>query len=216
MKYTELDKAIMIGLALGNGYINSNGRLEITHCEKQKEYCVYKAKLLHSVCGGRDIKVCKIQNEYTQRKDGKLIEHAINTKYRFRKQCKHFKYFRDLLYKNGKKTITREILDMMTPLSIALWFLDNGSLVRKKQGNESPGPYTTTIYTYATKKENEIIRDYFLEKYNVKWNVVPANIHKEDQYMIRCGQTESRKFLAIIRDIVRNNIPSMSYKVLDI
>ena len=72
------------------------------------------------------------------------------------------------------------------------------------------------IYTYATKKENEIIRDYFLEKYNVKWNVVPANIHKEDQYMIRCGQTESRKFLAIIRDIVRNNIPSMSYKVLDI
>lgn len=216
MKFTELDKAIMIGLILGDGYITPNGRIEICHCEKQKDYCIFKAKLLHSVCGGKDIKVEKIQNEYTKRKNGKLIEHSIYTKYRFRKQCKHFKYFRDLLYKNGRKTITTEILEMLTPLSIALWFLDDGSLVRKKQGDKSHGPYTTMIYTYATKEENELIRDYFLKKYNVKWNVVPANVHKENQYMIRCGQTESRKFLSIIRDIVRKKIPSMNYKVLDI
>lgn len=216
MKFTELDKAIMIGLALGDGYINPNGRLEIIHCEKQKEYCIFKAKLLHSVCGGSDIKVEKIEKEYTKRQNGKLIEHSICTKYRFRKQCKHFKYFRDLLYKDGKKTITKEVLELLNPLSIALWYLDDGSLVRKQQGNKKPGPYTTMIYTYATKKENELIRDYFLEKYNMKWNVVSANIHKEDQYMIRCDQTESKKFLAIIRDIVREKIPSMSYKVLDI
>ncbi len=216
MNFTKLDKAIMIGLTLGDGYINPNGRFEIAHCEKQKDYCIFKAKLLHSVCGGKDVKVEKIETEYTKRQNGKLIEHSIYTKYRFRKQCKHFKYFRNLLYKDGKKTITKEVLQMLTPLSIALWFLDDGSLVRRKQLDKSPGPYATMIYTYTTKEENELIRDYFLEKYGVKWNVVPANIHQENQYMIRCGQAESRKFLAIIRDIVREKIPSMSYKVLDI
>ena len=216
MKYTKLDKAIMIGLTLGDGYLNPNGRLEVAHCEKQKDYCIFKAKLLHSVCGGKDIKVKEIQQEYTKKQNGKLVEHSIKTIYRFRKQCKHFKYFRNLLYKEGKKTITKEVLEMLTPLSIALWFLDDGSLVRKKQADGSPGPYTTMIYTFLSKEENELIRDYFLEKYGIRWNVVPANIHKENQYMIRCGQVESRKFLSIIRDIVKEKIPSMSYKVLDI
>ena len=34
--------------------------------------------------------------------------------------------------------------------------------------------------------------------------------------MLRCGQTEGRKFLSIIREIVRTKVPSMQYKVLDI
>ena len=57
MKLTEKDKSILIGLLLGDGYIDDKGRICIEHGEKQKEYCIYKAKLLHSVCGGRDIKV---------------------------------------------------------------------------------------------------------------------------------------------------------------
>ena len=70
MKYTKLDKAIMIGLTLGDGYLNPNGRLEVAHCEKQKDYCIFKAKLLHSVCGGKDIKVEEIQQEYTKKQNG--------------------------------------------------------------------------------------------------------------------------------------------------
>lgn len=216
MKFTEIDKAIMIGLLLGDGYINNKGRVEIEHCIEQKEYCIYKAKLLHSVCGGRDINVHEYQRTRSILKDGRQWKNNTFTTVSFKKQSKHFMYFRDLLYKNGKKEITQDVLDLLSPLSIALWWLDDGSLVRKKQANGKPGPYGLMLYTYLPKEQNELIQKYFLEKYNMKWNVVSANIHKENQYMLRCGQTEGRKFLNIIRNIVLEKVPSMQYKVLDI
>lgn len=216
MKFTEIDKAIVIGLLLGDGYINDKGRIEIEHCIKQKDYCIYKAKLLHSVCGGKNINVHEYQRTRSILKDGRQWKSNTFTTVSFKKQSKHFMYFRDLLYKNGKKEITQEVLDLLTPLSIALWWLDDGSLVKKQQRDGSPGPYGLMLYTYLPKEQNELIQKHFLEKYGMKWNVVPANIHKEGQYMLRCGQTEGRKFLNIIRNTVIEKVPSMQYKVLDI
>jgi len=49
------------------------------------------------------------------------------------------------------------------------------------------------------------------------WNVVPADSAKDDtQWMLRCGSIEGRKFLDIIREYINKNVPSMSYKVIDI
>ena len=216
MKFTEIDKAIVIGLLLGNGYINDNGRIEVEHRIEQKDYCIYKAKLLHSVCGGKDINVHEYQRTRSVLKDGRLWKSNTFTTVSFKKQSKHFIYFRNLLYKNRKKEINKEVLDLLSPLSIALWWLDDGSLVRKRQKDGNPGPYGLMLYTHLPKEQNELIQKYFLEKYNMKWNVVLANTHKDNQYMLRCGQTEGRKFLNIIRGIVLEKIPSMQYKVLDI
>lgn len=216
MKFTQIDKAIMIGLLLGDGYVNEKGRVEISHCIQQKDYCIYKAKLLHSVCGGKDIKVHEYKRIRSILKDGRQWKNNTFTVVSFKKQSKSFLYFRDLLYHDKRKKITNEILNMLLPISIALWWLDDGSLVRKKQKDGGDGSYILMLYTYLPKEQNELIQKYFLEKYNMKWNVVPANIHKENQYMLRCGQTEGRKFLSIIRDIVIQKIPSMQYKVLDI
>ena len=84
MKLTEKDKSILIGLLLGDGYIDDKGRICIEHGEKQKDYCIYKAKLLHSVCGGKDIKVHEyialwwmddgcLTKKYTYRMEKKII-----------------------------------------------------------------------------------------------------------------------------------------------
>lgn len=217
MKFTEIDKAILIGLMIGDGYINENGRIKIQHGEKQKEYVEWKAKLLHSVCGGKDIKVHKYERIRSKRKDGKEWKHNEFTTYGIDKQSTSFKQFRELLYKNGKKTISKEVLDLLNPTSIALWFLDDGCLSRRKNKDGSPGSYMLRICTYLPKDQNELIQKYFQDKYNITWNVVKADGAKDDsQWMLRCGEKEGRKFLAIIRDIVQKNIPSMNYKVLDI
>ena len=124
MNLAKQDIAILLGLLLGDGYIDPRGQIQIKHCEKQKEYCEYKAKLLHTVCGGKDIKI---------------IETILNgnrkqyRKYEIKKQSKHFKQIRKLLYTEGRKTITPEVLNYLTPLSISLWWMDDGNLVRKKQ-----------------------------------------------------------------------------------
>ena len=216
MKFTEIDKAILIGLLLGDGYINDKGRIEIEHCIQQKQYCIFKAKLLHSVCGGKDINVHEYERTHSTRKDGKDWKSKTFTTVSFKKQSKHFLPIRELLYRDRKKVITQEVLDLLSPLSIALWWMDDGSLVKKTQKDGNPGPYILMFYTYLSKEENTLIQKYFLEKYNMKWNVVPANIHKENQYMLRCGQTEGRKFLNIIREIVQTKVPSMQHKVIEI
>ena len=220
MNFTDLDKAIMIGLIIGDGYLDNKGRLQVAHCTKQKEYCIYKAKLLHSVTGGKDIKVDRFSKTWIYQKNGVTIKTTNDEYYRFRRQSNSFLYFRELMYPNNKKIITREILDLMTPLSIALWWLDDGCLTEKytyKNGNKIKCGYTLRLFTYMSKEENEIIQKYFLDKYDMKWNVVPAdNAKDESQWMIRCGVNEGRKFLNIIRDVVLKNVPTMSYKVLNI
>ena len=127
MKFTKKDLSILIGLLLGDGYIDPKGRIGIEHGEKQKEYCIFKAKLLHSICGGSDIKVKELIRNKTS--DKSKLDKFIT--YGFKKQSKYFIPIRNLLYLNNKKTYTKEVLDLLDPLAIALWWMDDGCLTAK-------------------------------------------------------------------------------------
>ena len=45
---------------------------------------------------------------------------------------------------------------------------------------------------------------------------MPDRKRSPDKYNLHCGKKEGEKFLSIIRDIVREKVPSMSYKVVDL
>ena len=221
MKLTEKDKSILIGLLLGDGYIDEKGRIQIEHGEKQKEYCIYKAKLLHSVCGGKDIKVHEYIRNRSILKDKKQFKESTFTTYSFKKQSQSFIPIRQLLYnKNKKKYISEEIVKYLTPEAIALWWMDDGCLTKKYtyvDGEKKHCGYMLRLCTFLPKEQNEIIQKFFEDTYNMKWNVVKADGAKDDsQWMLRCGSIEGRKFLNIIREYIISNIPSLSYKVINI
>lgn len=221
MKLTEKDKSILIGLLLGDGYIDEKGRIQIEHGEKQKEYCIYKAKLLHSVCGGKDIKVHEYTRNRSTLKDGKQFKESTFITYSFKKQSQSFIPIRQLLYDvNRKKYISEEILPYLTPEVIALWWMDDGCLTKKytyQNGEKKHCGYMLRLCTYLPKEQNEIIQKFFKRNYQMEWNVVKADGAKDDsQWMLRCGSIEGRKFLDIIRDYVIKNVPSLSYKVINI
>lgn len=65
MKITKKDEAILIGLTLGDGHLSKENKLKVVHCLGQKDYCEHKAKLLHSVVGGKDIVVHEKMQYYT-------------------------------------------------------------------------------------------------------------------------------------------------------
>ena len=122
MKLTEKDMSILIGLLLGDGYIDDKGRIYIEHGEKQKDYCIYKAKLLHSVCGGKDIKVHEYIRNRSILKDRKQFKESTFITYSFKKQSQSFIPIRNILYnkESRKKYITEEILKYISPETIAL------------------------------------------------------------------------------------------------
>ncbi len=190
MNLTKYDIAILLGLLLGNGYIDSKGQIHIKHSKKQKEYCEFKAKLVHSICGGSNIK----------------IKESTNGTTKFKKQSKRFRQIRELLYSKNKKTINDEILNLIQPISIALWWMDKGSIVK-----ENTNSFTLKFFINRSLEESKLIQNYFLSTYNIKWDIIPSDLI-QNKYFLSCND---KNFLAIIKDIV-SKVKCMQYKIIDI
>ena len=199
---TQEEKSLIIALIIGDGHIDNTGRISINHCEKQKEYLQFKADLIYSIIGGKPI---------TLHKTKAYIKGKEYHGYSIRKCCKKkLIQFRQLMYPNGRKEITREILEQLTPQGIAIWYMDDGSLTPERDKSGNIKAYKLGIATYLSKEENQVIIDYFKEKCNLEFHS-----HKDgSQYRLRMGTKEARKFLQLVRPYV--NIDCMKYKVIEI
>lgn len=190
------ERAILLGLAIGDGCLYSNrGHCGITikHSIKQKAYLEYKCELLHSVIGGSKPKIHEIDNNGYP---GVYFSKGNN---------KAFRLLRKTLYQNNEKMISRVILDRLNDLSIALWYMDDGNLSMKKR-NGKIHARELFLNTHIEKDKNQIIIDYFLEKYNVKF----TQVKNRGSYRLRCGTTEAMKFIEIVKPYI---IESMHYKI---
>lgn len=199
---TQEEKSLIIALIIGDGHIDNTGRISINHCEKQKEYLQFKADLIYDIIGGKPITLHKTKS---------CIKGKEYHGYSIRKCCKKkLIQFRQLMYPNGRKEITREILEQLTPQGIAIWYMDDGSLTPERDRSGNIKAYKLGIATYLSKEENQVIIDYFKEKWNLEFHS-----HKDgSQYRLRMGTKEARKFLQLVRPYV--NIECMKYKVIEI
>lgn len=195
------NKSLLIGMIIGDGHVVSRkhpkhnytqNTLIIKHSIKQIEYLNHKAKLLHSIFGGKKPHVNIIDNSGYE---GCILY----------KTDRYFKVLRKLLYPDGKKKISRDVLKYLTPEGIALWYMDDGSLSAKKR-NGKIHAYDLTINTYISKEENEEIIEYFRDIWDIKFTVVKS----KSSYRIRCGTREARKFIKIIEPYI---VESMRYKI---
>lgn len=191
---------MIVGMALGDGNLTSykksiNPSIRINHSSKQKCYLKWKIKLLQNIYhydlmrGYRESKIRNNQN-------GKIYKvcsfyGGANSK---------LKTVWKKLYKSKKKIYTREILDFLTPLGIAIWYMDDGCL------NYKGG--TVMISTYCSKEENEICRDYFLEKWGIEWNI---GKHKDKYFLVRGMKSDDmQRFKKLIQKYI---IPFFHYKI---
>lgn len=197
---TRYNKGLLIALGIGDGYVFARKHkkwnytqygISFIHCKKQHEYIKYKAKILHSIFGGKE-------------PIPKLFNNSGYLGYRVQKSDKYLRIIRKLLYKNNKKYITRECLDFLTPQGIAIWYMDDGSLVAHKR-NGKIHAYEVLLNTYMSHEEHKIIIEYFKEV----WDVQFAEVKNKNGYRLRCGTIEGRKFISIIDKYV---IPIMQYK----
>lgn len=185
-------RGIICGMLLGDGGRCRNNFF-IQHSTKQTEYALFKKELLEIITGK-----------------------PVNTRQRVTRQG--FELFRiepklipltrvmvKRCYKNGVKTFSREFLEYLTLQGLAIWFMDDGSKSFKKIRSKVHA-VEVTLNTYLSKEENEIIIDYFKERWDVNWGLNKS----KDKYRLRMGTCEARRFFSLIEPFI---IDSMRYKI---
>jgi superfamily II DNA or RNA helicase/intein/homing endonuclease len=181
---------VALGSVLGDGCLypyksQKVARLQFTHCEEQEKYCKWKLSIF-----GCEDKMRLQRGGY-----GDRIQQLGRTYGWWQ-----LKVLRCQAYQNGKKVITRELLDQLKPLGIAVWVMDDGSWAPKSE--------TYTLHTEGySYEEQKIIQQYFKEAWQLT-TTIRYNKNK-DKYFLYFRKESS----ALLRKIISPHLhPSMSYK----
>lgn len=192
---------LLIACSLGDGCINKQGQLMFNHSWKQYEYSMWKYKLLKK----NGIKIGKIQ-----RFEGSNGYLKNTIQYRYRTAVTMFnKVLRRCMYKDSKKRYLRGLLNRLSPQGLAIWFMDDGTILRRKYKGKYKGFYLR-ISTYCSSEEADIIIKYFNEEHDI----FPTKIcerTKNNAYTINFGAKEGKKLIDIIKPYM---CPALMYKII--
>ena len=202
----------MVGMALGDGYLNvakrtnKNGNtwtrseLRVLHGPSQKDYCYYKAGLLKKYTG-KKFNVTQVANG----PGGKYQS------YQFVSSHPYFKTLKGWLYPGGEKVISRKILEMLSPLGISIWYMDDGHARTNANRDGVITSASTEISTMCSLNEVKDIVCYFNDNHGINFNIrYDKRQSSGHKYYIQCNTEESRKFVNLVSDYI---IPSMRYKI---
>ena len=194
LKLTSKQRQIIIGKLLGDGHIetSNNGktyRLKIEHSFKQKDYVDWCYQEL------KDWVLTKPQIK-KQTFNGKAYEkYGFNT-------LSHgsFRFYAHQFCPHGKKIIPKLIYRWLTALSLAVWFMDKGSIRSK---NHKAKIIDTQCFTV---KEIRSLMQVLQAKFGLNCKI---RKQKEGcQIMILAESAD--KFYNLIKEFV---VPSMAYKL---
>jgi|GEM_PF-214170 DNA polymerase III gamma/tau subunit len=174
-RITRHQRAVLIGAAIGDGHIAltgsiMRGRLSLRHRIDQKDYLEYKVQLLG------DLVRSPMRFEDgagTYSKTGTYCAATLS-------RPEIAQIHRDLYRIDGRKQITQTYLDQVDELGLALWYLDDGSLVTAKSTYErrTDGGISTylnprsflSMYGF-TPEEAQMVCDWHQERWGIESRV---------------------------------------------
>jgi len=205
------DRGILIGMVLGDGCLNvryrANGKygywkseMRIVHSLKQLEYLKHKCELLRRIFGGKH----KVSiYDHTIPKIGKVYSMCG-----FSKSNKYFKSLKKMTHRDGKKYFSRQVLDMLTPQGIALWYMDDGNAGRNRNKQGKITSIYSCLSTYCTEEEAHNICEVFKDKFGIEFRI--GYEKSKHAHIVRANTKESKLFAELIKPYI---IPSMQYKL---
>lgn len=198
MPFSARQQEIVFGTLLGDGYLRAtNGKcrncsysLALCHGEKQLDYLKWKFREFEAFVTTKDFLV------NTRSFRGNAPTYSFSTiSHPFLNEAHKICYAN-----HGKKDITADWLSRLTPLSLAVWYMDDGSLNKRY--------HTIVLCTNSFSPEGQRLAvDFFREKYNIHAVLEPRRNH---QTVLRINASESRKFMEIVSPHVP---PCMDYKL---
>ena len=194
MKITKEARDLVLFMTFGDGYIQKNGNLKIRHSVKQKEYLEWKMKLL--------------RKNGIHTSDIYYVDNNGYGAYEFYTYSYNFiKLIRKYLYTPNKNIAQIKQLNKFTPIGLYIWSLDDGGLSQLKNKDGSLRANTLMLNTMLNKDENQIIINYFKEK----WDIQFRQCKNHGKYRLECGTREARKFIKILEPYI-DEVECLSYK----
>lgn len=191
---TKQQQAIVVGLLLGDGHAEtSNGgrtfRLKVEHSFRQKAYVDWLYQKLNNFV----LTPPQIKN--------RVVDGKARPKYWFSTiSTIVLSDYGRLFYPTGVKIVPKAIRELVTPLSLAVWFMDDGSLKSKLHR-------ARIINTQAfDEKSLQRLQRMLLNKFGIK-TVLRKQPEGKQIYIL--SDTVER-FLNLIKPYVVN---SMAYKI---
>lgn len=197
-------RAIIVGTLLGDGHLETenNGktyRLKIEHSIKQKEYVDWLYKQLKPLIGM--LPKSRTREIFLPRAKQKAIRTYSFSTY----SLASLRFYGQQFYSDGRKIVPKLINKIFRPVSLAIWYLDDGSY-------KSEQHKTFIIHTNRySKNDLKRLQEMFL-RLGIK-----TRLHKQKQEKGICWRiyvlSESAEiFRGIVEPIIRQ-IPSMMYKL---
>jgi recombination protein RecA len=184
---------ILLGTILGDGHLEKNGnhtRLRIDHFDKQKEYVLWMA---------REFKPFSLKTRQiieTDKREGKVY-----SRWHFStRSMPIFDRYRKLFYDLKRKRIPIQIIRLLNPLSLAIWYMDDGF-----RRQDSKGFYLCTL-SY-TEEEQQVLQEAIFRRFGLA-----TRIHNQEGRMrIFIPSASADEFNEIIKPFI---LPIFRYKLL--
>lgn len=189
-KLTDIQEQILNGHLLGDGCLckpkndNTNSRFTIKRAASDLEYLNWSAKYFQDYLSPTGVYNIKIF-------DDRYKKYYYSSIF-YTRQLPIFTEYYNKWYPKGKKIVPKDLI--LTPLTIAVWLADDGSI-----RSQSPTKLTMTFSTDSFSKENVIFLQEQLNKLYGPRIYVKNKYQKEDSFQIHITHTHTSK--KIIRDI---------------
>jgi recombination protein RecA len=201
-RLSDMQWQVVLGSLLGDGNLAPNRRdrdgvrFRLGHGAKQREYLDWKVSLLGNI-------------PHSRRESEKGAIFADFTPLPELGELQRTVYMGD-----GKRTITEEYLKALTPLALAIWFMDDGCFTLRSKGRQARTAGGSGRVQFGVEALSEGSRNRLVEYlrdthgFDVSWRLSGAN----RKAVLTFSTPSSRRFLTLIAPYVH---PSMDYKLLE-
>ena len=173
---------ILVGCLLGDAYLTKLGKIQIEQSDKQRDYINWKYQELASISYSEPKEVIRFEKS----------DNRTTKSYRFWTR-QFFRSWRDKFYLGNRKIFPKDLMNWITPLSIAVWYMDDGCYQKFD--------CTISSESFDLESRGELIKKF--ESLGVE--AIPRGKGK-----IRIRSSSLEKFFGLIKPYIH---PSMRFKL---
>jgi hypothetical protein len=204
---TARQRDLVYGSLMGDAKKVSDTAVGFGHGERQREYLMWKFSEMYSVISKTSLKA----TPYTDKRTGyKGVSWRCYTHANSDLEVINYQF-----YCTGNKEITLEILENLSPFSVAVWYMDDGKIdwhfrIKRYDPKCNITPVITLCTESFSRQSCENIQKWFYEKYQIKVRLKAHKLKNRIGYRVIVASGYAAKFLDLVRPHI---LPEFAYKI---